>query len=554
VRLLTGPVPWPAAGRPRRAGVSALGISGSNAHLILEEAPAGDDIAASTAAGGGGPAGDGRRVLAGGPGVWLVSARTGRALAGQAGRLGEWVAARPDLDPVDVGWSLATSRSVFEHRAVITGTSREELAAGLAAVAAGEPAAGVVTGSAVSARDAGRVVFVFPGQGGQWAGMGRELAASSPVFAARLAECSAALAPYTGWDLAGVLAGADGAPPLQAAGVVQPALWAVMVSLAAVWQAAGVSPDAVIGHSQGEIAAAAVAGILTLDDAAKVVALRSQALMALAGRGGMLSVAAPAARVRDQIAAWAGQLAVAAVNGPAATVVSGEPAALAELAARCEQAGIWTRPVPVDYASHCAQVEQIHDQILAVLDQVRPGPVQIPMISALTGELVQGPELDAGYWYDSLRSPVEFARAVRVLAAGHRVFVEVSPHPVLTAAITQTLEETGQPAQTASSPLVTGTLRRDDGGPARLLASLAQVHVHGTAVNWAAVLGSGRRVDLPTYAFQHQRYWPQSSLRPPVAGGETARGWRRRRRSGRRWRTVMCAGWRPRWLWRTGSG
>ena len=260
------------------------------------------------------------------PGVvpWVVSGRTAEALRAQAGRLAAWAAARPELEPADVGWSLAATRSMLEHRAVVTGRDRRELAAGLAAVAAGEPAASAVCG-VVPARPAGKVVFVFPGQGGQWAGMGRELAEHSPVFAARLAECGPALAPFADWDLGEVLAGSS----LDRVDVVQPALWAVMVSLAAVWQAAGVRPDAVVGHSQGEIAAAVVAGVLSLEDAAKVVALRSRALRALAGRGGMLSVAEPADRVRERIARWGERLAVAAVNGPAATVVSGEPAALA---------------------------------------------------------------------------------------------------------------------------------------------------------------------------------------------------------------------------------
>ena len=176
-----------------------------------------------------------------------------------------------------MGWSLATTRAVFEHRAVITGSGREELAAGLAAVAAGEPAAGVVTG-AVPPGGAGRVVLVFPGQGSQWAGMGGELAGCCPVFASRLAQCSAALAPLTGWRVEDVLTGADGAPDLDRVDVLQPALWAVMVSLAAVWQAAGVVPDAVVGHSQGEVAAACIAGILSLPDAAAVIAGRSRVL------------------------------------------------------------------------------------------------------------------------------------------------------------------------------------------------------------------------------------------------------------------------------------
>ena len=351
---------------------------------------------------------------------------------------------------------------------------------------------------------------------------------SSPVFASRLAECGRALAPYVDWSLEDVLAGVPGAPGLDRADVVQPVLWAVMVSLAAVWQAAGVTPDAVAGHSQGEIAAACVAGILTLEDAAAVVALRSRALMALAGRGGMVSVAEPAAQVHDRLAGWGGQLSVAAVNSPAATVVSGDPGALAELAAQCAEAGVRAKTVPVDYASHCAQVEELREEILAVLDGITPGPARIPMISAMTGELLDGPEAGAGYWYDSLRAPVEFDQAIRALAAsGHRVFIEVSPHPVLAPAITETLEDAAGNAvagtAAAAAPVVTGTLRRDDGGADRFLASLAAVHVRGTAVDWAAVLAGGRRVDLPTYAFQHQRYWPRPSL-AMVAGDVTFAG------------------------------
>ena len=497
VRLLNQPVPWPAGDRPRRAGVSSFGVSGTNVHVILQEP--GSERPAGDVPGETGPA-----VLRPGVVPWVVSGRTAEALRAQAGRLAAWAAARPELDPADVGWSLAATRSLLEHRAVVTGRDRRELAAGLAAVAAGEPAASAVCGVVPAGRP-GKVVFVFPGQGGQWAGMGRELAEHSPVFAARLAECGAALAPFADWDLGEVLAGSS----LDRVDVVQPALWAVMVSLAAVWQAAGVTPDAVVGHSQGEIAAAVVAGVLSLEDAAKVVALRSRALRALSGAGGMVSVAEPAEAVRERIARWGERLAVAAVNGPAATVVSGDPAALDELAAACSAAEVRTRRVPVDYASHSAQVEAIRDEILAALDGIAPGPAQVPMISAMSGAWLTGPEAGAGYWYESLRAPVEFGRAVGVLAAsGHRVFAEVSPHPVLTAAVTGVLDEAADGAVT-----VTGTLRRDDGGPGRFLASLAGTFVRGVPVNWAAVLPRGQRVDLPTYAFQRQRYWPQ----PPAA-------------------------------------
>ncbi|WP_438485492.1 type I polyketide synthase [Streptomyces sp. S186] len=541
VRLLTQARPWPAGERPRRAGVSAFGISGTNVHLIVEEAPAaaeaetaGENGAApepaslSEAASESAPV----PVLSGAAAsAWLVSGRSAEGLAAQAGRLREFALSRPELEPADVAWSLATARTAFEHRAVVLGEDREALATGLVAVATGQPAAGVVSGLA-SAGGAGRAVFVFPGQGSQWLGMGRELRAFSPVFAARLEECGRALAPYVDWSLDDVLAGVEGAPELVAADVVQPALWAVMVSLAAVWQAAGVVPDAVVGHSQGEIAAACVAGILSLEDAARVVALRSKALKALAGRGGMLSVAEPADRVRVRLAPWGERISIAAVNGPAATVVSGEPQALEELAAACEVDGVRARLIPVDYASHSAQVDALEQEILAALNGIAPSEARIPMISSMSGEMLSGPEMGPGYWYASLRATVEFDRAVRLLVEdGRRSFIEVSPHPVLTAAITDTVEDAtrnaGQDEAAAAPSTVIGTLRRDDGGADRLLSSLAEAHVHGIDVDWAAVLTRGQRIDLPTYAFQRQRFWAEAAEREAAAGesGAEAEFW-----------------------------
>ncbi|WP_419998928.1 SDR family NAD(P)-dependent oxidoreductase [Streptomyces boninensis] len=495
VRLLQEAREWAAGEQPRRAGVSAFGVSGTNVHVILEEAPVAVEEAEAE------PAPEivdapALPVVAAVP-AWVVSGRSAVALAGQAGRLREHVVGRPGLPVGDVAWSLATSRSVFEHRAVVLGAEREELLGGLAAVATNQPAAGVVTGS-VSPVGVGRTVFVFPGQGSQWVGMGRELAESSPVFAARLAECARALAPYVDWELDDVLAGRHG---FEAADVVQPALWAVMVSLAAVWQAAGVEPDAVVGHSQGEIAAAAVAGILSLEDAARVVALRSRALTVLAGHGGMLSVAEPVAAVRERIASYGERLSIAAVNGPSATVVSGEPDALRELQEACGEV-VRTRLIPVDYASHSPQVDELHDDILAALEGIAPGEARVPMVSAMSGEWLAGPEMDAGYWYASLREPVEFDHAIRILGqAGHGVFVEASPHPVLVQGIADSLQD--------RDPVAVGSLRREDGGVERLLASFAEAFVRGVAVDWTAVLGGGDSVDLPTYAFQKRRFWPE---------------------------------------------
>ena len=503
VRLLTEPVPWAANGRPRRAGISSFGISGTNAHLILQDPPATHTPPPDPA------------VPPTPTTAWLVSAQTRAGLAAQAQRLITRVSADPELRPGDVAWSLATTRSTFEHRAVVLGATRGDLLTGLAAAAAGHSAAGSVTGSAATP---GPTVFVFPGQGSQWVGMGRELARTSTVFAARLAECEQALGPHVDWSLRDVLAGGDGTPGLDRVDVVQPVLWAVMVSLAAVWEAAGVRPDAVVGHSQGEIAAAVVAGILTLDDAARVVALRSRALTALSGRGGMLSIAEPGALVETRLGSRTDQVAVAAVNGPDATVVSGDLDALRRLLADCERDGVRARMLPVDYASHGPQVDELQDEVRRLLSGITPRPATLPMVSAMTGEHLTGPEADAEYWYASLRAPVQFDRAVRVLGRdGYGVFIEVSAHPVLTAALGATLEDMADAAgdaRSGSAPVVAGTLRRDDGGVARMLASLAEVHVRGVAVDWPGVLVGGTRVDLPTYAFQHQRFWPL-----PLAAG-----------------------------------
>jgi mycoketide-CoA synthase len=510
VQLLTRPLPWPAdPARERRAAISSFGISGTNAHVILQEPPARHTPAA--------PATPKPVPLLAGqdtPAAWLVSGRDADGLAGQAARLAAWAATQDDLDSAAVAWSLAAMRTNLEHRAVVLGADPAELIAGLNAIAQGRPAAEVIRGTGAG----GRVVFVFPGQGGQWVGMGRELAAVCPVFAARLDECGQALAPFVDWSLQDVIADGYGLDQGEGSGgaeILQPTLWAVMVSLAAVWEAAGIVPDAVVGHSQGEIAAAVVAGILTLEDGAAVVALRSRALAALAGRGAMASIAEPVGLVQERLAAWHGQVSVAAVNGPSATVVSGEPGAIAELAARCERAGVRAKVLAVDYASHSSQVEQIREQILGALDGITPSSGRIPMVSAMTGQILAGPDAGPQYWYESLRAPVEFAQAVRMLAESeYQAFVEISPHPVLTAAITETLEEVGH-----QDTAVTGTLRRDDGGPSRLLASLAEVHVRGLAVDWTAVLPSGQRVNLPTYAFQRKRYWPRPGRSAGAAAG-----------------------------------
>ncbi|MGA5566880.1 type I polyketide synthase, partial [Streptomyces platensis] len=312
VRLLTHETAWPGTDAPRRAGVSSFGGSGTNAHVLLEQAPAEE------------PA-DERRAEDAAPATlpWVVSGRSATALRAQADRLASWTETTGQ-SPVDTGHALVASRAALEHRAVVVGADQDALVAGLRGVAEGETPAGAVVGDAGALEGDADVVFVFPGQGSQWVGMAVELLDSSPVFADRLAECEAALGPFTDWSLGEVLRSAEGAPGLDRVDVVQPVLWAVMVSLAEVWRAHGVEPAAVVGHSQGEIAAACVAGALSLEDGARVVALRSKAIRALSGRGGMVSVALSSSGVWELIEPWGGRVSVAAVNGPSSVVVSGD--------------------------------------------------------------------------------------------------------------------------------------------------------------------------------------------------------------------------------------
>ncbi|TMU96940.1 type I polyketide synthase [Streptomyces sp. DASNCL29] len=499
VSLLTESTPWPETGEPRRVGVSSFGVSGTNAHVILEQAPEAEATEAAEA------------EAIDGPVAWVVSGHGAEGLRAQAGRLREYVAERAELGAADVALSLVTTRSVLDHRAVVVGRDRDELLAGLDAVADKSALPGVVVGESAPP---GRSVFVFPGQGAQWVGMAVGLLESSPVFAEAIGECESALSAYVDWSLTDVLRGVEGAPGFDRVDVVQPVLFAVMVSLAKLWRSVGVEPDAVMGHSQGEIAAACVAGALSLQDAAKVVTLRSQAIAAgLAGRGGMVSVGLSVDQAKERIAAWDGAISVAAVNGPGSVVVSGDPGALDEMVAQLESEEIRVRRVPVDYASHSAHVEAIREELLEVLAGLQPRSSEVPFYSTVSGELVDTAGLDAEYWYRNLRQTVELESTTRTLLDdGHGVFIEVSPHPVLTLPVQQTVEAAEAQA------VVVGTLRRDEGGLERFLTSAAEVFVRGAEVNWVTVLEDrgGRRVELPTYVFQRERYW----LEAPADAGD----------------------------------
>ncbi|WP_141753707.1 type I polyketide synthase, partial [Streptomyces luteocolor] len=499
VELLGEARDWPAAEEPRRAAVSSFGISGTNAHVIVEAAPQPEprDAAPDFAA----------------PLPLVLSGKGERGLAARARQLLDHVTATTDPVP-DVAYALATTTAALDERAVVTGADLPALTAGLTALAEGAAAPNVVRGARAGES---RIAFVFPGQGSQWAGMAAELLDTTPVFAAAMADCAAALTPFTDWDLLETVRARE---PLERVDVVQPVLWAIMVSLAEVWRSHGVRPAAVIGHSQGEIAAACVAGALSLADGARVVALRSRAIAEdLSGRrGGMMSVALPEARVRELIAAYENRVSVAAVNGTASVVLSGDADALDELRDAIVADGHRAKRLPVDYASHGAHVESIRERLLADLAGIEARTAEVPFYSTVTGGAYDTAGLDATYWYTNLRQSVLFAPTTRTLLdAGYGVFVECSPHPVLL----HSIEETADAAGADVTGL--GSLRRDDGGPERVLASLGEAFVAGLPVDWSPVFAElpVRVAELPTYPFQRERYWLGRS---PATGDVTAAG------------------------------
>ncbi|SDR23097.1 type I polyketide synthase [Thermostaphylospora chromogena] len=521
VSLLTRAVPWPDTGEPRRIGVSAFGVSGTNAHVILEEAPPAEEASSPIVVSRGDRAG--QPLGEEGTTPWVVSARSEAALRELAGRLRPYADGH---DPRRVAWSLATTRATLEHRAVVLGAQAADFARGLDALAAGEPAVNLVRG--VAPPGGAQVAFVFSGQGGQWPGMGAALLESSPAFAEEIERCAEALAPHVDWSLTDVLRGRPGAPDLTRDEVVQPALWAMMVALTRLWREAGVHPAAVTGHSQGEIAAATVAGALSLADGARVVALRSRLLAEARGRGGMLAVTIDPEEAERR---WGDRVTIAAVTGPSYTTLAGEHGALDEVLAECEASGVRARRVEVGYAGHSPHVEPARAALAAELSDLTPSAGTIPFYSTVTGGLLDGRELDGAYWGRNLRERVRFTDAVRALLAdGHNLFIEPGPHPVLSAGVAETAADTGSYAE------VVATLRRDSADRS-FVTALAEAYAHGAPVDWSAVITPDQPLDLPTYPFQRRRYWVAS--RRPADGGPGA--WRYRIA----WRPVTGTGAAP---------
>ncbi|MEU0486878.1 SDR family NAD(P)-dependent oxidoreductase, partial [Streptosporangium sp. NPDC006013] len=499
VELLTEPVEWPRNGHARRAGVSSFGISGTNAHVILEEGP-GVSVQ---------PGAEDRAPAAGVVVPVLVSGRTAGALRAQVERLISHVGGHREVALADTAFSLATTRSVFEHRAVVLAGDHDGVLAGLGALAGDLPGAGVVRGVAAGEP---KLAVLFTGQGSQRAGMGRELYERFPVFAEALDEVIAELDPLLEGSLREVLfAGQAGL--LDQTGWAQPALFAVETALFRLVESWGVRPNVLAGHSIGEITAAHVAGVLSLADASALVAGRARLMQALPAGGAMVAVQASEDQVADLLAGREGEVSVAAVNGPLSLVLSGLEEAVLEVAAALESQGVRTRRLRVSHAFHSPLMDPMLAEFRTLASRLTYNPARVPIVSTLTGETATAEQLcSPDYWVDQVRGAVRFADGVRVLhAQGVRAYLELGPDGVLTAMAQDTLDAGSAVDAYETDMVLVPVLRKDRDEHTAVMTALAELHVHGVSVDWRSMLPGGRWVDLPTYPFEHQWFWPAAA-------------------------------------------
>jgi acyl transferase domain-containing protein/acyl carrier protein len=478
IELLTRAQDWPVTDHPRRSAVSAFGLSGTNAHVVLQQGPAPDAPSAAARPSGAVP--------------WLVSAASPQGLRAQAARLSAFAASQPELDPLDAAFSLATTRSALSQRAVIVGTERADLLAGLRALAQGEPAPGVLVPTAPRR---GLTAFLFSGQGSQRLGMGRALHQRFPVFAEAFDAICRELDNHLDRPIGQVMWGQD-EEALQETAIAQPALFAVEVALFRLLQSWGVRPDYLAGHSIGEIAAAHVAGVFSLPDACALVAARGRLMQALPAGGAMVAIAATEDEVLPHLVEGTS---IAAINGPAAVVISGEESAVLGIAALFGDRK--TRRLSVSHAFHSPLMDPMLDEFRQVAAGLKADPPVIPVVSTRTGQPVEPGLLgSADYWVSHAREAVRFADGVRALqAAGVTNFLELGPDAVLAGMVGECLDDV----------LTVPALRDGRDDVATLISAIGLLHVHGVPVQWPALFAGtpGRRVELPTYAFQRQRYW-----------------------------------------------
>ncbi|MFD8693134.1 type I polyketide synthase, partial [Streptomyces sp. NPDC059651] len=542
VRLLAEETPWPETGEPRRAGVSSFGVSGTNAHIVLEQAPetallaeraeAETEAAASgasvTASTGTPSSGAAQPVIV----PWAVSAKTAEGLRGQAGRLHQHLVAHPEARPLDVGLSLATSRTTLPYRFVALGHDRDELLNALAGFGAED---GAPTTAATQAAP-GATAFLFSGQGSQWAGMGRELYDRFPEFRHRLDTVCAVLDPLLPQPLRTVMFADPGTPEaalLDTTGYTQPSVFALQLALFHLLEVYGIRADVLVGHSIGEIAAAHAASMLSLEDACRLVAARGRLMQELPAGGAMAAVQATPDDVRPLLAGREHEVGLAAVNGPTSVVVSGTRSAVDEIVEALAARGVRTKQLRVSHAFHSPLMEPMLGEFRRTVESITFHEPVIPLMSTVTGAIDPQRMRSTEYWVTHVRTTVRFADAVTALEPhGVTRYVEVGPSAALVPMVQEVLDE-----RTGDGPeaLVVPALRRDRSQERAFLTALARLHETGagssvaSAVDWAAVFDGldAHQVDLPTYAFQRERYWldaPAGSGTGSGVGDATALG------------------------------
>ncbi len=492
---------WPAPEQVGVAGVSSFGFGGANAHVILAESPA---VAPIT------PSADRPLLLP-------LSARSPAALQALAQRYRDWLStgAGAPLALADVAYTASCRRNHHDHRLAIAGGDRADLLEKLDAFGQGETRAGLANGK--KRQRPPKLTFVFSGQGSQWWGMGRELLQTEPVFRAVLAQCDALLQPLAGWSLMTELTRTEADSRLDATAIAQPALFAVQVALVALWRSWGIQPDALVGHSLGEVAAAHIAGVLSLETAVQVIFHRGRLMQQGAGRGKMAAVELDVAAAEALIANYDGQLAIAAINSPSSVVLSGDSAAIKAVVQVLQHQSILARLLRVDYAFHSAQMEPFQTEfgeLLSDLD-LQPQPAHIPLWSTVTGQAMAGADLDAQYWGRNIREPVQFAPVIdQLVRSRHTVFLEISPHPVLALNLSQCLQQAEQ------TGVVLPSLRRQEAEQVGLLSTLGTLYTLGYPVQWDGLYPTGQCLPLPAYPWQRERYWidDEGPSSQPMAG------------------------------------